>query len=600
MEVNLSDTPSKLKFHKNFFRLLITISLTLQTNPVSHADGVPSFPHLKPASFTMHMDPGFYTMSWLIDKNSQTGSLPPWPLFTYAPIESYAANKENIANIWSEFVLPICKATSDERCVRDVQYRQKNSNSWKSLTFLGYLPVRTAPFETASRDRFVTWADSELDLKQNRILNTNSSRSGLWQLELNGRKTLLMASAQLQYSPEVNLYEKFEIQLTPVSEIYISNVSQYSSLDPETTWCARTGYPDSFFVNNNFHPLTETQPLSGNYDYCLEKDTFPDNLNFRVRAQLSVDLTELQNLNWVASRTSQTRAFLEPRSKNIPALAVFEGFPVTVQVGVTQIPHTLEGFEDFYNGELGLQQAVKSGIQSKDSVIKNFGIGPNYSGGQGNFGYGWSAIQLWRATEKYVNTALTREHSVWNFSVLPIQEEGDSWIEKCGKNQRPISGFNGVVSTNATVFVQTPPKKDASGTLEFQVAATHLKADGSKNLGSYDMSISTELGNCLWGKDFSKAALEFSVIYEDGNKAIESTAISQSNDQIHFTASGFHYSVSEIRVKLNGRATKSTPSSATTSSQKLKLITIKCKSKNLVRKVSGVNPKCPRGFQKTM
>ena len=157
-----------------------------------------------------------------------------------------------------------------------------------------------------------------------------------------------------------------------------------------------------------------------------------------------------------------------------------------------------------------------------------------------------------------------------------------------------------VVSTNATVFVQTPPKKDASGTLEFQVAATHLKADGSKNLGSYDMSISTELGNCLWGKDFSKAALEFSVIYEDGNKAIESTAISQSNDQIHFTASGFHYSVSEIRVKLNGRATKSTPSSATTSSQKLKLITIKCKSKNLVRKVSGVNPKCPRGFQKTI
>jgi hypothetical protein len=546
------------------------------------------------------MDPGFYTMSWLIDKNSQTGNLPPWPLFTYAPSESYASIKDNIANTWSEFVLPICKVTSDERCVRDVQYRQENSRTWKSLTFVGYLPVRTAPFETAFRDRFVTWADTELDLTKNRILRTNSSRSSLWQMELNGRKTLLMASAQLQYSPEVNIYEKFEIQLTPVREIYISNVSQYSSLDSDTTWCARTGYPDSFFVNNNFHPLTESQPLTGNYDYCLEKGSFPDNFNFRVRAQLSVDLAELRNLNWVASRTSQTRAYLEPRSKNIPALAVFEGIPVTVQVGVTQIPHTLEGFEDFYNGDLGLQKAVESGMQSKDSVTKNFGIGPNFSGGQGNFGYGWSAIQLWRSTEKYINTALTREHRVWNFSVLPIQEEGDSWIEKCGKDQQPKSGFNGVVSTNATVFVQTPPKKDASGTLEFQIAATHLKADGSKNLGSYDMSISTELGHCLWGKNFSNAALEFSVIYEDGDKAVETTAISQSNDQIHFTASGFHYSIRKLRVKLNGGATKSTSSSEKTSAQKLKVITIKCKSTNLIKKISGVNPKCPKGFQKTV
>jgi hypothetical protein len=113
------------------------------------------------------------------------------------------------------------------------------------------------------------------------------------------------------------------------------------------------------------------------------------------------------------------------------------------------------------------------------------------------------------------------------------------------------------------------------------------------------MSISTELGHCLWGKNFSNAALEFSVIYEDGDKAVETTAISQSNDQIHFTASGFHYSINKLRVKLNGGATKSTSSSEKTSSQKLKVITIKCKSTNLIKKISGVNPKCPKGFQKT-
>lgn len=566
-----------------------------------NADGIPTAPHLPPSSFTQHLSLGYYSMSWLLDgaHHASTVEMPPQPAFTNAFSRERMAEFSDKSNAYAILVFPLCAASTDSRCLQDIRYQESNQSEWKSARSLGYLPVTVLPSIDPTRQRYVEWAQEDLDLRANEFIPSNSARSSLWQIEHDGKTKILLATATTFYDPVFTRYQSFKLTLTPVRQVFVSEPSAYQDMNPQATWCARTGYPDSFFQNNNFHPLETSHPQLGFYDYCLIKDEFPDNVKYQVAIQLSPDLRELAFDNWVASRSTQTRAFVSVPTKTNSPVATFEGLPVDVQSAVTQVPHTEEGFEAFYSGNSDLQAYVKSGQISKESARNNFGIGPNYSGGQANWSYGWQAIELWRATEKYVDPTLTRQERMWVFSLVSLSMSEGDWIPKCQSQSRGLRNFSGVVSTNATVFVQGTPILTTDGSLEFRVAATHLKENGEKNLGSYNLSIPLVLAKCLWGQDLSPSSLTLSVVQENGQTQIATSTIKHSNSQVHFNAEGFHYSINSLKVGLKAPAKVNQPTSnASDAKFPIKKKTITCKNGKLVKKVTGTSPACPKGFKK--
>jgi hypothetical protein len=401
-----------------------------------------------------------------------------------------------------------------------------------------------------------------------------------------------MADVTIQYDTLQKWFSGFTISLTPVREVWVKDASAYKEMDPEKTWCARTGYPDSFFMNNNFNPLTENKPDSDIYDYCLIKEKFAADTLFRVTTQLSAGFEEKNLANWVTSRTTQTRAYTAKLAQGKQILAIFEGQPAKVQAGVTQIPHTEEGFRSWLDGS-SFKKGIADGIVYEAQLRDSFRVGDsNAQGGESHYGAGWESINQWKSTEKYIDPALTLEQELWQFSVITLDSDGDKWVSKCDKVRQSLASFSGVISTNATVFVQGPPKLTESGELDFQVAATHRKENGDINLGTYHLSIAEQLAECIWGSSELGVGASISVISEDGATQVAATSIGKSNGQISFSASGFHYSTNKIRVNL-GKVKKSTLDTSQSRSK-----TIMCAKGKLVKKITALKPKCPTGFQK--
>ncbi len=567
--------------------LIVLISALTIFNPQTLRAEAPKFAHLAPASSSAPLSPGYYQLTW--GANWKT---PPKPEFTNLP-EIEITRTGDSPFSWGNIVFPKCSVEITERCIESVEFKQTGESKWSSAVFLKYLPISTPPFKTENRDRFLGWATVEIDSRRYKNLPWDSARSSLWEVETSQGKVKYLATATIQYDVSQKWYNQFNLNLTPVEELNITNEIQYTSLDPNNTWCARTGYASSFSQNSNFHPLTISNPKDGTYDYCLIKKSFNPGVLFRMITHLSPEFSEKKMGNWLISRTTETRAYSKSLGKGKPTVAIFEGLPVAIQAGVTQIPRTPEGFKSWFEGNPFKKSVDRGELDSKwfEEMKKIWGIGTQYTGGEGWYGAGWEAIDQWNSTEQYINPSMTIEQNVWEFFTTNLEEAGDSWVTKCKNVMSAAPSFSGVISTNATVFVQGPPKLDSVGNLDFQVAATSLKENGEVNLGTYNLSIADEVAKCIWGTSNLGVGASISVITQEGVKQVATTSIGKSNGQLNFAASGFHYSTNKISISL-GAKVKNSP----TNTPKKSAIT--CVKGKLTKKVTAVNPNCPAGYKK--
>lgn len=566
--------------------LLTVFAALIIIAPMPSNAAAPSFPHLSPPKFSAPLVNGFYTLTWLGQWKN-----PPRPEFTELPRAQKVDTKKPSLNFGTS-VFPRCSKEIVLRCISSIEYKKSGQTIWSSATFLGYLPVTTLPFESTNRDRYVKWSEADIDSKRNNVFPLDSARSSLWEMQTTLGKQKYLATVSIQYFAPAKQFSQFRLSLTPVIEINVKDESIYKELDPNNSWCARTGYGNSFSQGSNFHPLIESNSLTGDYDYCLVNSSFDQETLFRINTQLSSDFSEKQLANWVTSRTTETRAYSESAGASKPILASFEGRPVNVQAGVTQVPRTLDGFNSWYAGNPYKKEVENGKFDSNwfEGFKQNFGIGSDRMGGQGE-DLGWAAIKQWDSTEKYIDPSLTREQNLWDFSVIPLEEDGDNWVSKCKNVMSAVPSFSGVISTNATVFVQGPPKLDSGGNLDFQVAATSLKENGEVNLGTYNLSIAEGVAKCIWGTSTLGAGASISVTTQEGIKQIATTSIGKSNGQLNFAASGFHYSTNKISISLGAKIRNSLTNNP-------KKTSITCVKGKATKKVSAVKPKCPAGYNK--
>jgi len=148
-----------------------------------------------------------------------------------------------------------------------------------------------------------------------------------------------------------------------------------------------------------------------------------------------------------------------------------------------------------------------------------------------------------------------------------------------------------------------PAFKD--GIMSYKVAGAHLDVDGSVYKGTYDLAMNADSARCIYG--FSNAPIKASVSVLSsggGEQEISTETLSIKDGWMNLSAKNFTFSSPTIRIKLTQEtapavatsdSTSTTSAAAKPATQKISITCVKGKS---VKKVTGVNPKCPSGFKK--
>jgi hypothetical protein len=160
--------------------------------------------------------------------------------------------------------------------------------------------------------------------------------------------------------------------------------------------------------------------------------------------------------------------------------------------------------------------------------------------------------------------------------------QSSKWTSQAG--QRCFSrnqGLVGLVTTNAMGYQGGVPTFN-NGFLNYGVAGMHYLPDGEKALGTYDLTMRSDVARCIYG--FSRAPISATVsVTGSGDSGVATTVVGEKNGWLRLAAYGFTFSQKTIKVKL---------------AQKRTTITCVSKPPTLnVRKVTAIGPKCPSGYR---
>ena len=201
-------------------------------------------------------------------------------------------------------------------------------------------------------------------------------------------------------------------------------------------------------------------------------------------------------------------------------------------------------------------------------------------------------LEEYSAWSPYLKEKAITSVSNWSFGTN-IGGAEQSCLNVPGK----ISGF---VASNASVYSSKPPEWDAANsTLAFKVAAPHNDENGNQNLGTYTLAMPLESIKCLYGKSALPPSATISIVYEKEVTTVATVSLKSDSGWILFSADAFHYSSPTIKVKLAQEKPLTSSSKQPVAAKKkiVKVKTISCINGKMTKKVSGSNPKCPKGFK---
>jgi hypothetical protein len=129
--------------------------------------------------------------------------------------------------------------------------------------------------------------------------------------------------------------------------------------------------------------------------------------------------------------------------------------------------------------------------------------------------------------------------------------------------------------------------------------------------GTYDLSIKSDAARCLYGFSSAPISAKIEVVSENGENQIAVTTVNEKNGWLYLSAKGFTFSSPVVKVKLSQEkavvvptptptpSASATPSpAATTKPAAAKKTSITCVKGKTSKKVTAVNPACPKGYKK--
>ena len=200
-----------------------------------------------------------------------------------------------------------------------------------------------------------------------------------------------------------------------------------------------------------------------------------------------------------------------------------------------------------------------------------------------------------------------------SWSVRTLSQGEMSGANQCFNNSGRITGL---VATNATSYSAGPPVFDTNTqSLIYRVSAPHLTDKKAVFLGTYDLSIPSDVARCIYRFSNAPVKAEISIVGADGAPKVATTTLVERNGWLRFSANGFTFSAPTIQVKLFQDPPAPTPTptptpvvtaeptptptpTPTPKATVAKRTTITCVKGKTVRKVTAVKPVCPKGFKR--
>jgi hypothetical protein len=140
----------------------------------------------------------------------------------------------------------------------------------------------------------------------------------------------------------------------------------------------------------------------------------------------------------------------------------------------------------------------------------------------------------------------------------------------------------GLVSTNSTLYTPGPPKL-VKGVLQYEVAGLHYLDDNSLFRGTYDLVMDSDFVRCIYRLSKAPIYATVEVTSADGrDEQVVTTSVNEKRGMLHLRATGFTFSSPRISVRILGKSMHAT--------------TIQCKKGDRVKKVTAINPRCPKGW----
>ena len=175
----------------------------------------------------------------------------------------------------------------------------------------------------------------------------------------------------------------------------------------------------------------------------------------------------------------------------------------------------------------------------------------------------------------------------WRVSTMT--DRGSGVVQECLNKSNTLAGL---VTTNATMYLDGPPTYDASqGSLDYKVAATHYEADGKTEFkGSYELLMSSTVARCIYKFTNAPVKASVSVTSENGEPNIATVVVNEKNNWLTLGAYNFTFSSPTVSVKL----TQDKPQVVTPPKPVIKKIT--CVKGKVTKKI--VASKCPAGYKK--
>lgn len=218
-------------------------------------------------------------------------------------------------------------------------------------------------------------------------------------------------------------------------------------------------------------------------------------------------------------------------------------------------------------------------------------VGTNYSGGT-LAGLSDQASNLTKSDSEQIRLYFLIDHA----SSIPGGSYGDT---RCSKFGYPVTSHN--------AYGGGIPFLLNNDTMQFAIYSPHLLSTGTLAPGFFSTYMSVAWMDCMWpGNNISKAPkVEVSVVNADGSTQVASTVFKIEEGFLVVHARGFHYSapIIKLAVAKPAVATEVKPSPSASASANpvpvtVKKATIKCMKLQIVKNITGANPKCPAGYKK--
>jgi len=558
-----------------------------------------------------------YSVSWSVG-NSTTA----WPTFTRWP--TGLSERQTVVGVF-----PKCTQLDSTDCIKSVAYQDSQSR-WIEGKMESYFPVeidrKTYPGKVVYK--FTDTAYSENPIKTSAL--PKSARSSIWTfpgMEHSGGSKFLVTFTISRGGNEERLLSP--TGTTQIAIVPISDSTQQitkSELDDRPSETAHTKL------------LCFYDPVAMK-KYCTQREEFTSINPIRLVVNLKAHKDLFSINDWLTARNQNTEISSKKLNDGSEEIT-FQGIPISINSAESFRPATVEnyvlgrkilnlvsastqnpGFKP-YEYDLNRTQCfnpdpnnylttTNPNCQGQADMTLNFGLSSEDASG----------YFILRELEKYYPVTPIDAATVWSFKTMnPV---GADYLElrRCSS----LNELSGVLSSNATVLVPSPPKwNKENDSLDYNLASTHLDTNGKVVTGFYELRVSTAVAKCLWGNDLSQAKVQIQIFSasDNGIQSVEVSNLEIKDGYISFKASGFHYSANEIKLKIIG-AKNLQPSESTTSNQPAsptpaptatvpivtptpkialaspkKVVTITCAKGKLSKKVTALKPACPTGYKK--